>query len=177
MKSELFKSTDWLPWLNHLLPCLRSFYLVKCPSHPSSPTCDYKKYFSQNKAWRFTALKILLADKSWRTQGCCQCHSTQQKLRPPQGCFSARSMLQFTNRELPFSSASHSMFTCQSFRGNTVLLVYYSPGSVPPRVKHLGADRDQTLLAIRGKKRALKSLKTAFLTTYLLASKRKAVTV
>lgn len=70
-----------------------------------------------------------------------------------------------------------SMFTCQSFRGNTVLLVYYSPGSVPSRVKHLGADRDQTLLAIRGKKRTVKSLKTAFLTTYLLASKRKAVTV
>lgn len=70
-----------------------------------------------------------------------------------------------------------SMFTCQSFRGNTVRLVYYSPESVPPRVKHLGVDRDQTLLAIRGKKRTLKSLKTAFLTTHLLASKRKAVTV
>lgn len=176
MKSELFKSTDWLPWLNHLLHYLRSFYLVKCPSHPSSPTTDYKKYFSQNKTWGFTALRILLADKSCRTQGCCQCHSTQQKLRPPKAA-----SLQGQCFNLPTGSCHSplplSMFTCQSFRGNTVLLVYYSPGSVPHRVKHLGVDRDQTLLAIRGKKRTLKSLKTAFLTTYLLASKRKAVTV
>lgn len=69
------------------------------------------------------------------------------------------------------------MFTCQSFGSNTVLLVYYSPGSIPPRVNHEGADRNQTLLAIRWKERTLKSLKTAFLTTRLLASRRKAMTV
>lgn len=66
VKSELFKSTDWPPRLNHFLPNLGSFYLVKCPSHPSSTFSDYKKYSSQNRAQ--VLQHIFLADESWRTR-------------------------------------------------------------------------------------------------------------
>lgn len=163
------------PWLNHLLPNLGSFYLVRCSSRPSSTFSDHKKYSSQNRTR--VQQDILLADESWRTQDCCQGHSRAPRkdsaapeAASPQGqCFN-----------LPIGSCHSSLplnvFTCQSFMSNTVP-VYYSPGSPSLRVNHRGVDRNQTLFAIRWKKRTLKSLKPVFLTTCLLASRRRAMTV
>lgn len=82
MKSELFKSTDWPLWLNHLLH-LRSFYLVKYPSHPPPPPVTTRSILVKTRHEDLQHLQPSLLIKSRRTQGCCQCHSTQQKLRPP----------------------------------------------------------------------------------------------